>query len=126
MLGCWTLFPLLKRDGLQIPYFVITLLWAYLLGLPPTSLVAYRNAHSRTAQGAITTLIHAPFYVAMIAWHVAYAFVPPPAAKPDLWVVANVLIGAGGFAVCYMWCLYSLVEKAGWLGHVDSEKEKKQ
>ena len=125
ILGCWTLFPLLKRDGLQIPYFVVTLLWAYLLGLPPTSLSAYRNAHSRTTQGVLTSLIHAPFYLAMIAWHVAEAFMPPPAGKPDLWVVANVLLGAGGFVVCYLWCLYSLMEKAGWLGEVDSEREKK-
>ena len=47
MLGAWTLFPLLKRDELRIPYFVLSTFWAYLLGLPPTTLILYNRHNSR-------------------------------------------------------------------------------
>ncbi|KAF2432885.1 ALG6, ALG8 glycosyltransferase [Tothia fuscella] len=115
ILGTWTLFPLLKRDQLRVPYFVLTLFWAYLLGLPPTSLSAYRNVQ-RGGLGLFAKFVHLSVYLAMILWHICEAFVPPPENKPDLWIVANVLVGAGGFGICYLWCLYMMVLKSGYLG----------
>jgi alpha-1,3-glucosyltransferase len=115
MLGVWTMFPLLKRDELRVPYFVITLLWAYLLGLPPVSFSAYHDG-SRGALSLFTKFIHLNIYLAMVGWHVAEAFVQPPADKPDLWTVTNALIGAGGFGICYLWCLWRLVVKSGIVG----------
>lgn len=120
MLGSWTLFPLLKREGLRIPYFVMTLLWAYLLGLPPTSMQTYytRSGASDSSSNEkekgfephiLSKLIHLAFYAAMITWHILEAFVPAPSGKPDLWVVANALVGASGFGVVYLWCLYRLI-----------------
>ncbi|KAK2759017.1 Glucosyltransferase-like protein [Arachnomyces sp. PD_36] len=118
ILGTWTLFPLLKRDELRVPYYIFTLLWAYLLGLPPVSLEVYRR--SRTNEGGeatpvhiVVTLLHISFYVAMVGWHVLEAFVPPPPTKPDLWVVLNVLIGAAGFGIAYLWCTWKLVQQSG-------------
>lgn len=120
LLGTWTLFPLLKRDELRVPYFVFTLLWAYLLGLPPVSVEVYRKA--RTNEGGeatpvhlLTTLLHMGFYLAMVAWHVLEAFVEPPPTKPDLWVVLNVLIGTAGFGISYLWCTWRLVQQSGIL-----------
>ncbi|KAB8237053.1 dolichyl-P-Glc:Man(9)GlcNAc(2)-PP-dolichol alpha-1,3-glucosyltransferase ALG6 [Aspergillus alliaceus] len=115
MLGSWTMFPLLQRDGLRVPYFVMTFLWAYLLGLPPTTWDVYRSRTSSDDSNPlpephiITKLIHSMFYFAMTGWHVLEAFVPPPPGKPDLWVVLNVLIGAAGFGLAYLWCLRKLV-----------------
>ncbi|PLB38288.1 dolichyl-P-Glc:Man(9)GlcNAc(2)-PP-dolichol alpha-1,3-glucosyltransferase ALG6 [Aspergillus candidus] len=115
ILGSWTLYPLLKRDGLQVPYFVMTLLWAYLLGLPPVSLETYRSRPSLEDSAATsepnlgTKLLHTCFYLAMIAWHILEATVPAPPTKPDLWVVLNVLIGAGGFGIAYLWCCWKLI-----------------
>ncbi|KAE8349392.1 ALG6, ALG8 glycosyltransferase family-domain-containing protein [Aspergillus coremiiformis] len=115
MLGSWTMFPLLQRDGLRVPYFVMTFLWAYLLGLPPTSWEIYRSRPSSDDSNSphephmFTKLLHSCFYLAMVAWHVLEAFVPPPLGKPDLWVVLNVLIGAGGFGLAYLWCLRKLL-----------------
>merc|ERR1711964_849659 len=43
LLGVWTMFPLLQRVDLRIPYYVLSLLWAYLLGLPPTSFAVYKQ-----------------------------------------------------------------------------------
>ncbi|QDS68459.1 hypothetical protein FKW77_010826 [Venturia effusa] len=111
ILASWTMFPLLKRDELRVPYFVLTLLWAYLLGLPPTSLSAYGS--EKGGLNIISKLLHFGFYAAMVAWHFAEAFVAPPKDKPDLWVVANVLIGAAGFGICYLWCLWGLYSRSG-------------
>ncbi|KAF2088228.1 glycosyltransferase family 57 protein [Saccharata proteae CBS 121410] len=119
MLGAWTMFPLLKRDELRVPYYVLTLLWAYLLGLPPTSLSAYKSG----IHGSLrlpTKVLHSSIYLAMVGWHFIEAFQEPPVEKPDLWVVANVLVGAGGFGICYLWCLWQLVLKSGILGDSNS------
>ncbi|KAF2498605.1 ALG6, ALG8 glycosyltransferase [Lophium mytilinum] len=127
MLGVWTMFPLLKRDDLRVPYFVITLLWAYLLGLPPVSLSAY---YEGTSGGLTlgTKILHLNIYLAMIGWHVLEGFVPPPERLPDLWVVLNVLIGAAGFGICYLWCLWNLATKSGIFGSkfraISSERSK--
>lgn len=131
ILGAWTLFPLLKREDLRIPYFVITLLWAYLMGLPPTSLETYRTRSQPKNPNAgpvhiFTTVVHLIFYLSMVIWHVLEAFVPPPADKPDLWVVLNVLIGASGFGLAYLWCTWNLVLQAYRLGRRTSAEESKK
>ena len=116
MLAVWTLFPLLKRDGLRIPYFILTLLWAYLMGLPPTSLNLYvGNSARKSGTRLSTSLMHLGFYAIMIAWHLAEAFIEPPKGKPDLWVVLNVMVGAAGFGICYLWCTWQLLLRSGIL-----------
>ncbi|SPN97793.1 related to glucosyltransferase [Cephalotrichum gorgonifer] len=126
LLGCWTMYPLLSRVELRVPYAVLTLVWAYLLGLPPTSLGAYLPADQPAWQRWGTAVTHGGFYVAMAAWHVVEAFVEPPAGKPDLWVVANVGVGAAGFAVCYLWCVARLAVESGlFAGAGNAAKAKK-
>lgn len=122
MLGVWTLFPLLKRDVLRVPYFVLSLLWAYLMGLPPTSLRLYFGPQAKKSGVSIATkILHLGFYAAMLSWHLLEAFVEPPKGKPDLWVVLNAVIGAAGFGVCYLWCTWQLILKSGildeWAGY---------
>lgn len=132
ILGSWTMYPLLKREELRMPYFVMTLLWAYLMGLPPTSLETYRSRaslgdpSSQFELHALTKLLHAAFYLAMIAWHILEAFVAPPPGKPDLWVVLNVLIGAGGFGVAYLWCMWKLITQCRQIDRVAAEEERKK
>ncbi|KAF7136657.1 hypothetical protein CNMCM5793_005935 [Aspergillus hiratsukae] len=132
ILGSWTMYPLLKRDELRIPYFVMTGLWAYLMGLPPTSFEIYR---SRTPVGEsnpvsephiLAELLHSCFYLAMIVWHVLEAFVPPPESKPDLWVVLNVLIGAGGFGIAYLWCMWRLITQCWQIDRKAAEEESRK
>ena len=131
LLGCWTLFPLLKRDELRVPYFILSLLWAYLLGLPPTSFSLYFGRQSK--KGGLSMpikILHLGFYVAMVVWHFLEAFIEPPQGKPDLWVVLNCIIGAAGFVVCLFWCSWQLILRTGvmddYLGfrmRVESEKK---
>ena len=113
--ACWTMFPLLSRDELRIPYLVLTLLWAYLMALPPFSLVAYSMTRTEGGLHGTSKLLHLGTYAAMLVWHVVEATSPPPEAKPDLWVVANVCLGAAAFAACYLWCLWRTVELSGLL-----------
>jgi alpha-1,3-glucosyltransferase len=124
LLGVWTMFPLLERVDLRIPYYVLSLLWAYLLGLPPTSLAVYRQDGQPTWAGFATTSIHFIFYLAMATWHVAEGFLSPPQNKPDLWVVINVGIGAVGFGICYLWCLWNLVTESGIANFSRTEKKR--
>lgn len=121
MLGVWTLFPLLKRDELRVPYYVLSLLWAYLMGLPPTSLDLYIGKQaSKSGMRLSTKALHLTFYAVMAAWHLLEAFVEMPKGKPDLWVVLNVLIGVAGFSICYLWCTWQLILRSGvmeeWFG----------
>jgi alpha-1,3-glucosyltransferase len=122
MLGVWTMFPLLKRDELRVPYFVVSGLWAYLLGLPPVSFSAYHGS-SRGALSLFSKILHLNIYVAMVGWHVAEAFFPPPADKPDLWVVANAIVGTGGFGICYLWCVWRLAVNSELLGAAKSKTQ---
>lgn len=112
ILGSWTMYPLLKREELRLPYIVMTLLWAYLMGLPPTSFEIFRSRASPEETPLephlLSKLMHLAFYLAMISWHILEAFVPPPAGKPDFWVVLNALIGAAGFGLAYLWCMWNL------------------
>ena len=114
MLGVWTLFPLLKRDELRVPYAVLSLLWAYLLGLPPCSWDLYLGSRSGGLSLG-TRVLHVGFYVVMIVWHGLEAFVKTPEGKPDLWVVLNVLVGADGYGICYLWCTWQLILRSGIL-----------
>ena len=111
LLGVWTLFPLLQRDELRVPYSALTMLWAYLLGLPPTSLTVYTPQEVALSSG--TKLLHLSFYAAMLIWHGLDLFVTPPAGKPDLWAVINALIGAAGFGICWIWCTWQLILRGG-------------
>ncbi|KAH7399254.1 glycosyl transferase [Pyrenochaeta sp. MPI-SDFR-AT-0127] len=120
MLGTWTMFPLLKRDELRVPYFVISLLWAHLLGLPPVSFSAYHEG-SRSGLTLFSKIVHLNLYIVMVIWHVVEAFYPPPADKPDLWVVANAIVGTGGFGICYLWCLWRLMVKSEVFGKAKSK-----
>lgn len=116
MLAVWTLFPLLKRDELRVPYFVLSLLWAYLMGLPPTSLDLYIGKQARKSGIRLSTsAMHLGFYAMMIGWHLAEAFIETPKEKPDLWVVLNVMVGAAGLGICYLWCTWQLLLRSGIL-----------
>lgn len=132
VLGSWTMYPLLKREGLRVPYAVMTLLWTYLMGLPPVSLETYRSRSSSgdpNAQFELelpAKLLHLSLYLAMIAWHVLEAFVAPLPGKPDLWVVLNALIGAGGFGLVYLWCMWKLVSHCRQIDRQTEEESRKK
>ena len=124
LLGVWTMYPLLKRDELRTPYVVVSLLWAYLLGLPPTSVSAYYDPKDENVLGkarppddlhTMSKILHFQYYIIMAFWHLLEAFAEPPEDKPDLWVVVNACFGAVGFGICYLWCTWKLILNSGLL-----------
>lgn len=119
-LGVWTMFPLLKRDQLRTPYTALSLLWAYLLNLPPgwTSFYSVNN----NGLSPYTNALHMTFYAITFAWNIVEATVTPPNGKPDLWVVINCIIGAAGFGVCYLWCTWQLLSKSGVLDYLQASR----
>ena len=126
LLGAWTMFPLLRRVDLGVPYAVLTLLWAYLLGLPPTAWNAQFQDGQAGAKQWVIALLHGTFYVVMAVWHVVDALVAPPVDKPDLWIVANVGVGFAGFSLCYIWCLWRLLQDSDLLPATRGPKTKTQ
>lgn len=129
MLGSWTMFPLLKREELRVPYMVVTLLWGYLLGLLPATEArrgrpSLENINAQQSEPfVLTKVLHSAFYLAMFVWHVLEAFALPPPGKPDLWVVLNALIGAGGFGIIYLWCMWKLVSQCCQIDRRAAEEE---
>lgn len=123
LLATWTLFPLLVKDELRIPYTVLILLWAYLMGLPPFSINAYAKPAHEGGLHILTKLVHLGTYVVATGVHVAELFVAPPAKMPDIYVVANVCLGAAGFGVCYLWCLWKLIVDSDMLSVFGIRKE---
>lgn len=112
ILGTWTMYPLLKRDQLCVPYTVWIVLWSYLLDLPPVSTRIYSKRNGLLIG---TKALHLSFYASMMVWHVVEAFIPPPEGKPDLWVVINCVLGAAGFGICYLWCTWQLLHQSDLL-----------
>ena len=53
---------------------------------------------------------------------------PPPEDKPDLWVVLNVIIGAVGFGICYLWTTWQLIVRSNvleeWFGYRAGQQAK--
>ncbi|KAJ5288603.1 CAZyme family GT57 [Penicillium angulare] len=115
VLGSWTMYPLLKREELGVPYFVMTLLRS-----------SAEDPNSQFELNIFTKLLHLLFYVVMIGWHVGEAFVLPPPGKPDLWVVLNALIGAAGFGIAYLWCMWKLAIQCRQMNSRANEEESRK
>lgn len=104
----FSLFPLLKKDGLVLQYFTTFALICWFVGgfgrlqnnlLWPKDL------------GMVTKAVIVLSYAAMVVYHVVEYMVPPPAQYPDLWVILNCAISFACFALFYLWLLvrmYSL------------------
>lgn len=124
-LAMFTMFPLLKRDGLMTPYTVLFLLFSWLLGLPPLSVSCYYDSDLPNVPGrplapdelrTPTKIFHWWYYAIFAFWHLLSAYAEPPVGKPDLWTVVNACVGAFGFGVCYCWCTWKLIYESGLLG----------
>lgn len=123
-LAVFTMYPLLRRDGLKTAYVVLSCLWAWLMGLPPFSVNCYYDPDLPNVPGrplapdelrTPTKILHWWYIAIMAFWHLFNAFAEPPASKPDLWPVVNAIFGFIGFAICYMWCTWKLILESGLL-----------
>jgi alpha-1,3-glucosyltransferase len=95
----FSMWPLLRRDGLQLQYTVLTLLYAWLMG-----------TFEHLPKHWFGKLVHVGSYVSILVTHFAEAFLLKGLLQeyPDLWVVANVEISFGCFTVAWIWVLWRL------------------
>ncbi|KAI0087799.1 ALG6, ALG8 glycosyltransferase family-domain-containing protein [Irpex rosettiformis] len=101
----FSMWPLLKRDGLGLQYFVLLLLWNRMVGYSP-----FHASSAFLRFGALAV------YAACIVLHTAEAILPPPARLPDLYPVLNVLVCTPVFAFTWLWSIKRGVEVSWALG----------
>ncbi|KAJ8100605.1 glycosyl transferase [Lipomyces tetrasporus] len=88
----FSLWPLLKRDGLVLQYFVISFLANWLMAsfkkLPDSLL------------GKVTIILS---YAGIVGLHAMEFLIEPPSQYPDLWVLGNITLSFGCFAIFLLW-----------------------
>jgi len=90
-IAMFSMWPLLKREGLGLQYIVVIVLWNWLCGM-------YQLSPNRTGR-----TLQMLSYLATTSIHVLDAVYPPPLRYPDLWVVANVVVSCGCFVLFFAW-----------------------
>lgn len=102
----FSLYPLLKKDGLVLQYGVMVFLINWLIGglLPRLS----DNRLWPNNKNVLWKLIVVLTYAAIAAYHVLDAVVAPPQRYPDLWVILNTTISFGCFSIFYLWTVYRI------------------
>ncbi|KAI9284963.1 glycosyl transferase [Umbelopsis sp. AD052] len=99
----FSMFPLLKREALVLPYFLVTILWNYLAGFHTIPM------------SKVVKLLTSICYTVILVWHIAESYIPPPQALPDLYTVLNVLFSCGCYLLAFLyfnWRQFNLVDNA--------------
>ncbi|KAI8086269.1 glycosyl transferase [Halteromyces radiatus] len=89
----FSMFPLLKRESLVLPYFLTLILWNWLSGIQNMEGMASR------------CLIWGP-QVVFMAWHVVESYIPPPNHLPDLYTVINAVFSCSIFGLLFIYFVY--------------------
>ncbi|KDE08548.1 hypothetical protein MVLG_01325 [Microbotryum lychnidis-dioicae p1A1 Lamole] len=100
--GVFSMWPLLKRDGVGLAYLVLTFGWNYVIGYNPLALRRSFVKYLSLASYATIALLHVVELVAS-----------PPAHLPDLFVVMNLTVSCAVFGLGYLWASKRLVQE-GW------------
>ncbi|KAK7206435.1 glycosyl transferase [Myxozyma melibiosi] len=96
-IAMFSLFPLIRRDGLVMQFFTIFFLWNWLM-----------KSFSKAPKYFLGQLVVISSYLAVAALLILELTVPPPAQYPDIWVVANVTLCFGCFFLFAVWNNYKL------------------
>ncbi|KAG6884958.1 hypothetical protein C0993_007073 [Termitomyces sp. T159_Od127] len=99
----FSMWPLLKRDGLGVQYIATLLFWNRLVGHNPFQAPKRSFIH----------ILSAAVYAAAITLHLLEMAVTPPARYPDVYPVLNVLVCAPVFALAWLWSIKKGME-VGW------------
>lgn len=109
-IASFSLFPLLKKDGLVLQYVTLTLLINWFVGgfSSPSSSLVWPKKLPMIVKLAITGS-----YLGTFVYHALdYAF-DPPARFPDIWVILNCVISFGCFGFFYLWLLCRMIKLKG-------------
>lgn len=125
-IALFSMWPLLRKDGLTLQYGAVFLLSNWLFGNlsfitpkflpnfltpgPSISLVdgGLKKRHGLPS-GWFWKLIILASYVGIAIIHFVDFFVQPPSKYPDLWVLSNVSLSFGCFGLFWLWIYYKLI-----------------
>ncbi|KAF9267381.1 hypothetical protein L218DRAFT_955274 [Marasmius fiardii PR-910] len=102
----FSMWPLLKRDGLGAQYIALLLFWNRIIGHNPL----------RFPVQNLVQFISINVYLAGIALHLLEMMVTPPERYPDLFAVLNVLISTPVFVLTWLWSIKCCVEVSWAIG----------
>jgi len=102
-IAVFSMWPLLKRDGLGVQYIATLLLWNRLVGYNPF----------RIPQKSFIQVLSAAVYSAALALHILEFLIVPPSRYPDIYAVLNVLVSTPIFVLTWLWSMKSAIE-VGW------------
>ncbi|ODV87642.1 glycosyltransferase family 57 protein [[Candida] arabinofermentans NRRL YB-2248] len=126
---CWicnismfSMWPLLKKDQLELQYFVLGIMSNWLMGnlswirktlqwmkIPVT---AREMATPVLPHNLFWSMVIIGSYIAAGLLHFIEFIKPPPENLPDLWVIGNVVISFGCFSLFYLWTNYKIYQIA--------------
>lgn len=104
----FSLFPLLKKDGLVLQYWAMFLMINWLMGA--FSLSAKSNMLWPSGATIVNKAVIISSYIVMLAYHVIEHNLLPPQRYPDLWVIANTTFSFGCFSWFYLWLMYKIYQ----------------
>lgn len=111
----FSMYPLLKKDGLQLQYFCCMALWNWIGGL-----------WNGKSSPALFTYATRATYAVMAAIHLLDIFVPPPSRYPHLYVVMNGIFSAGMFGISYLYYIYRQIHVPCLVASADETKKKRK
>ena len=94
----FSLYPLMRKDGLQIAYFSTLLIWNCLF------LVVFGRRLSSMPAAWKFFIVASVDFIALN--HLAQAIWTPPAKLPDLFLVLNTISSSGAFGLCLLYLIY--------------------
>ncbi|QLG74410.1 hypothetical protein HG535_0G02930 [Zygotorulaspora mrakii] len=124
-IGLFTLWPLLKKDGLMLQYGVCFALSNWLIGnfsfvtpkflpkflTPGPSISSVDDNYRRRSllpENFLWKVAIVSSYVIMVLIQILDIFVSPPKRYPDLWVLLNCALGFACFSIFWLWNYYKL------------------
>ena len=112
-LAMFSLWPLLQKDQLQIPYLACLILWN------TATKSSWVSAPKLLQRSAIVS------YILIGLLHLAELYIAPPARYPDLYIVLNSLFSAAAFGMFFI-ILHSLLLSSAAAPTTFRKKAKKE
>ncbi|KZT09122.1 glycosyltransferase family 57 protein [Laetiporus sulphureus 93-53] len=109
-IAVFSMWPLLKKDGLGVPYVALTLFWNRLMGYNPF----------RTRPESLLQYVSLVAHTACLVLHVLELLMSPPARYPDLFPVLNVVLTTPVFVLAWLWSIRRGIEMGWALGGLGS------
>lgn len=102
----FSLFPLLKKDGLSLQYYSMFLMINWLMG--GFTLSTKSNMLWPSGSNLLSKLVIVSSYLVIPIYHLVEHNIPPPSRFPDLWVIANTTFSFACFSWFYLWLMYKI------------------